>query len=234
MTGMREQLRQLVPRAARRSLKIARARLTYRLGIERYTFPALHELDRRLQALLPESGIFLEVGANDGYSQSNTYHLEVVQGWSGILIEPSPTLFRTCARVRGRATCINVACVAPGNAGPVQLVDLDLMSVVLGNQPEVEERQRTGRAKYQLSVPSSTVSEVIDASPFTHIDFMSVDVEGTELALLSGLDLSRHAPDWLLVETAHPQEVEGVLSGAMDLVQRMTHHDYLFRRRCSG
>ena len=35
-----------------------------------------------------ENGFYVDIGANDGRSSSNTYHLEKTLGWGGILIEP--------------------------------------------------------------------------------------------------------------------------------------------------
>lgn len=51
---------------------------------------ALDELDLKLRKYISyDNGIFLEVGANDGIRQSNTYIYEKEYGWKGILIEPS-------------------------------------------------------------------------------------------------------------------------------------------------
>ena len=80
------------------------------------------------------------VGANDGYDQSNTYYLEAVKGWTGILIEPLPSLFARCVRLRKHSSCFNLACVGPELAGGfVTIVDQDLTSVTLGQQPAGEE-----------------------------------------------------------------------------------------------
>lgn len=50
-------------------------------------------MERTLARHLPEhGGFFVEAGANDGYTQSNTYWLERFCGWEGILIEPIPAL----------------------------------------------------------------------------------------------------------------------------------------------
>src|SRR3989337_2392344 len=40
-------------------------------------------------------GIFVEVGANDGISFSNTYFLAAI-GWKGMYIEPVPELYEKC------------------------------------------------------------------------------------------------------------------------------------------
>src|ERR1700675_2623345 len=56
---------------------------------DRLSRPALHELDIKLNAVIArDDGFFVEAGANDGYTQSNTYWLERFRGWRGLLVEP--------------------------------------------------------------------------------------------------------------------------------------------------
>ena len=54
-----------------------------------------------------KSGIFLEVGAHDGISFSNTYFFEKNLNWKGICIEPIPEVFKELERNR-RCVCENV------------------------------------------------------------------------------------------------------------------------------
>jgi FkbM family methyltransferase len=222
----------IVPLHLRKSLKIGRARLLGGLGSNRYARPGLFDLDRKLEPYLQrEPGVFLEIGANDGYSQSNTYYLERVKGWRGVLIEPIPALYETCRELRSRSRCHNVACVGSGGPDTIELVDLDLMSVALGQQDPAEERLRLrGRRRATMTVPTSTLSAVIDDSGESLINFMSIDVEGAESQVLAGLDLDRHTPDWLLVETSDPKAVAALLASSMVQVEQLTFHDYLFAR----
>lgn len=212
--------------------KVGRARTYEALGSHRYAYPALKGLDRRVIELLPQgSGTFLEIGANDGYSQSNTYHLERFKGWRGILVEPLPSLFVICRAHRRRSRCYNVACVSDGGPPSIDLVDRGLMSVALGLQAREEEARRVPSGLRRVTVPTRTLSWIIDDSGFTDIDFMSIDVEGSELSVLGGLDLQRHVPRFLLVETEHPRAVDELLGGVLDRTRQLTFHDYLYERR---
>ena len=60
----------------------------------------------------------MEAGAFDGYLQSNTYFLERVRGWHGILIEPIPILSQEARRERRAATVVNCGLVAPDFPDP--------------------------------------------------------------------------------------------------------------------
>ena len=85
------------------------------------------------------------------------------------------------------------------------------------------------RAQRTLRVPTTTLSAIIDQAGVSHIDFMSIDVEGAELALLEGLDFKRHTPSWAVVETDNVARIADLFSPWMTLFSRLTHHDYLFR-----
>jgi hypothetical protein len=47
-------------------------------------------LDLKLDALFGQKtgGVFIELGANDGLTQSNTAFFEFSRGWTGLLVEP--------------------------------------------------------------------------------------------------------------------------------------------------
>jgi FkbM family methyltransferase len=218
---------------AHAAVKTGRARAAEAIGWERYSWPALNQLDRLVVPYLPSTpGTFLEIGANSGYLQSNTYYLERRRGWSGILIEPLPVHFRICRFTRPRSTCFNVACVEPGGPTTVELVNRTLESVVLGSQNATDEVKRLETHQFgaKLTVPTKTLSECIDESPFDSITFMSVDVEGAEFSVLPGLDWDRHCPDWLLVETDYPERLTEACPG-MTMESKLSFHDYLLRKK---
>lgn len=231
-TRLVDAVKAAVPERAGQRIRLAQARLFEAFGSKRYSSPGLRGLDKKVFQYLPtEPGVFLEIGANDGFSQSNTYYLERVLGWHGVLIEPVPALYRACRRLRKRSVTFNRACVGPDGPAEIQVALLGLMSVTLGLQDGGEETGRLGRrVPKTIGVPTATLSELIDQAGEKAVDFMSVDVEGAELAVLSGLDLRRHTPGFLLVETKHPDEVARLLGRHMEFVEALSEHDFLYRR----
>lgn len=226
-------LKAAVPQRVGQRIRLAQARLFETFGSQRYSAPGLRGLDKKVLQYLPEEpGVFLEIGANDGFSQSNTYYLERVLGWHGVLIEAVPSLFRSCRKLRKRSVTFNRACVGPDGPAQINIAMLGLMSVALGLQDGGEQADRLGRRPPKtVAVPTATLSELIDQAGEKSIDFMSVDVEGAELAVLSGLDLSRHTPGYLLVETMHPNLIAELLGTRMEFVEVLSEHDFLYRRR---
>jgi len=229
------------------SLALLRARRVQRRrrearGDQRLSRPALHEMDVRLAALLGDGGYFVEAGANDGYTQSNTYLLERFHGWRGVLVEPAPMLAAEAARERPNARVVQCALVAPEDAGtPVTLHFAGLMSVVSGARGSDEADREWVASAYLLgerehhafTAPARTLSDVIDEAGSPAIDLLSLDLEGYEPQALRGLDLARHAPRWMLIE-AHDDEarerVEGELGDRYVRVERFSPTDELYRR----
>lgn len=64
----------------------------------------LNLLDKKLEHHIDfDNGIFVEVGANDGQTQSNTAYFARHRGWRGLLIEPIPELAARCRVARPEA-----------------------------------------------------------------------------------------------------------------------------------
>jgi FkbM family methyltransferase len=140
-------------------------------------------------------GFFVEVGANDPYERSQTWHLEQA-GWSGILVEPQPDLAEKL-RAQRTAKVFAIACSSPENAGrtlPLHvagpLSSLDRSQMAPGATPECV-----------IDVPISTLDSVLaEAGAPERFDFLSIDVEGHEIDVLSGFDIARWQPRLILLE----------------------------------
>jgi len=159
------------------------------------------------------TGFFLDIGAHDGVSLSNTKSFEE-QGWTGICVEPIPDVFALCQQARERA--VHAACV--GGPDRQVLLRVDRSGLFAGiRADEVHagrsylERNSGDPQFYSVEVPALRASELIrpDDPP---IDFVSVDIEGTEIDALEGLDLGRHQPRVLVVE-ALTDQARGALDG---------------------
>lgn len=180
--------------------------------------PALLGLDHKVRPYLPERGVFVEAGANDGVTQSNSWFYEQHLGWTGLLIEPVPYLSKLAAKAR-RVPVANVA-LGSTDGGVLELYESDLTTTPLSSRAE-----GSGHA---IQVPVRSLSSLLDEHALTDIDFFSLDVEGFELEVLAGLDMDRHAPRAILVETAKPEEVQAQLGKRYRLEAKLSVHDYLF------
>ena len=71
-----------------------------RLALGAEPFASMYGLDRMVLPHLPERGFFVEAGANDGFSNSDTYYLEKARGWNGLLVEPVPQIAAFARSIR--------------------------------------------------------------------------------------------------------------------------------------
>jgi FkbM family methyltransferase len=210
------------------------------MGSDRYSRLALNGLDQKLRAYIDfRDGFFIEAGANDGLTQSNTYWFERFLGWRGLLIEAVPDKAIACRRNRPRAATVQSALVGSKDVRSVQINTAELMAFIPGGFNEEEEKQHLSTAMAaqelthvgQIEVPAHTLSEILDENGSPHVDLFSLDVEGFEVEVLKGLELCRHRPALILVETGKIEAVLAVLGGNYEVLDRLTHHDYLLRSK---
>lgn len=152
-------------------------------------------LDHKLKLFLDHPyGFFIEVGAHDGISQSNTKIFEDLFGWNGLLIEPSFNQFMQCRKNRPYSIVEHYALVSSEYKKDTVIGDFDghLMSSIRGT--------RLDRPDFSSEVPAITLSRLLDTHHISNIDFLSLDTEGYELAVLQGIDFKRHRPKFILIE----------------------------------
>jgi FkbM family methyltransferase len=222
-----------------RALAHARRRAFETLGSYRFSRTGAHGIDEKLEAHLDlDGGFFVEAGANDGVNFSNTYYLERARGWSGVLVEGIPDLYRACIRHRPRSRVFNCALVAPELEGELVTMHYsNLQSIVSGALPyeHVEAGLASqGERTYEIEVPGRTLSSLLDEVDPPRFDLLVLDVEGYEADVLRGLDLERHAPRFALVEVLDDDArgpVEAALGERYEEVERLTPTDVLFRQR---
>jgi FkbM family methyltransferase len=158
--------------------------------------------------------VYVEAGANDGISHSNTYSLEQM-GWSGILIEPSPLSFAILKENRPNNLLFNTALVESesekrlsgtfGGGSLMASADKELISrgeslirLRIGNLVQLAMKRR--RHSRLTTVKASTLDQIYQASRVSQPDLMILDVEGYELKVLQGMG-TRLRPRVVIIET---------------------------------
>lgn len=154
-----------------------------------------------------KNGVFLDIGAHDGQSFSNTYFFEKDLQWKGICFEPLPHLFKKLRECRD-CICIN-ACVSK-NEGTVPFLHLDscdeMLSGMCGTydarqlQTVMNDIAQFGGECKILQVPSVSLNKIVKEYGINHVDFLSLDTEGSELEILKSIDFSQITIDIITVE----------------------------------
>lgn len=188
--------------------------------------------------LTKPNGYYIEAGAFNGLAQSNT-KLYADRGWTGILIEPVPHLHQQLVANRPKDDCLHCALVGNPDTKEILLYCCEFMSVVQGARgSEAEDRGwvregcvAQGIPHVEVMVPARTLASILEERGSPHVDFLSLDIEGGEWEALRGLNLDVHRPDFMLVELSRliPETVEWVKSQRYELVENLTHRDFVFR-----
>ncbi len=164
-------------------------------------------------------GKFLDIGAYDGKTFSNTLKL-VENGWSGVCVEPSPTVIKelmSLHEVNGSVLIVNTAVTV--NGGLVTFYDSggDAVSTVDENH-KILWKDAVNFTR--VLVNSVTMTELFSAIGY-EFDFINLDVEGINLELFSELPLGR-----LERCSALCVEHNGVSEDRQDMMLRASLHGY--------
>jgi FkbM family methyltransferase len=149
---------------------------------------------------------FLEVGAGDGFTGSDTFVLERDHGWNGICVEANPALFATMVHVVKRnCICVN-ACISDTEAEVLFACAGDTSGIVADDTDNCEEfrarRLRKLRAIGRVLVlPGRPILDILDAYKAPNIiDYVSIDTEGTEERIIRSFPFERYKVLSLTVE----------------------------------
>lgn len=172
-------------------------------------------------------GVCVEVGANDGVTDSVTYHFEQL-GWRCILVEPNPDL---CKLIRGNRNATLYECAASDQTGFATLHIAEGasrahgVSTICGDEEAQRRIKGYGFTSRPVKVGKRRLDDLLGESNIENgIDFMSIDVEGHEYEVLQGFTLKRWKPKILVIEDNSNRSDPRVRS-------YLASHDYLpFKR----
>jgi FkbM family methyltransferase len=165
-----------------------------------------------------KNGVYIELGALDGVLYSNTKFFEDSLNWTGILIEPHPDKFKFLQKNRPNNFLSNdlVSCHTEpldfryfvNHHAAVSGIATTLPQKHIDNYFENKENEIINSLpQNMISIKPRTLTEIVKESKFTHIDLLSLDVEGHEYEVLQSWDFSTPI-DVILLETLedHPDK----------------------------
>lgn len=147
-----------------------------------------------------KSGFYVDVGACHPKRFSNTFWF-YGHGWRGINVEPNPDALRLFLRERRRD--INIGAGVSDEEGALQYYMFNEPALNSFDR-ELSEKRQNDRYRIVATrrVPVRRLDRILQEHipSGTRIDFLSVDVEGFDLRVLSSNDWQRFRPICLLVE----------------------------------
>jgi FkbM family methyltransferase len=151
------------------------------------------------------SGFYVDIGANAPVLDSVTFSF-YERGWRGVNVEPLPWRFEELARYRPRDVNLQLVCAeAPGRSSFYAAPGLDGLSSLV-REYAVAAVGETGLIEFE--VEATTLGALFEAYAPAAINFLKVDVEGAECAVLAGNDWTRWRPWVLVVEATKPRSTE--------------------------
>jgi len=170
-------------------------------------------------------GFFVEFGATDGREKSNTCLLEGSHAWNGILAEPFTRWHSELAA--NRRARIDHRCVWKESGRQLEFVATADNPEYAGlearafDDAAADMRKQSGE---RVLVQTVTLNDLLrEHRAPQHIDYLSVDTEGSELDILQAFDFNRYRIDLISVEHAFN---EGKRRALRELLQG---HDYVQR-----
>lgn len=190
-----------------------------------------------------KSGVFIDVGAHDGLTFSNSCFFEQGRGWSGVCIEPHPAAFKQLAANR---RCAALNCCVAANTGSVSFRKISGYSEMLSGivdtyHPEHRERierelKQFGGSSELITVEARTINELAAEHGLSDITYLSIDTEGSELVILQSMDFKHLFVHAITVECnfdeIKTQMVSLMAGNGFDFARTLTH-DLLFLNRAS-
>ena len=151
---------------------------------------------------------YLDIGANDPRYISNTYYF-YEHGSTGVCIEPNKYLWKKYKKVRPKDTVLNVGIGIEEEAEadfyqfPKHAHGLSTFSKKEALHWQETGMKGMGKINYEkiIKVPLVNINTIIQKYFDKVPDFISIDVEGLDLAILSSLDFNKYKPKVICAET---------------------------------
>lgn len=173
-----------------------------------------------------KDGVFVEVGALDGYGASNTYFFEKERNWSGLLIEPNPIEFNKMEN-NPRNLSKKENCAISQKEGDVNFLSIGGPCNVLSGILEFYNPQHIQRVERELEmyknypyghelhstkeiikINSLRLETLFEKYNMVDIDLVSIDVEGAELEVLQSINFEKANISCFLIENNYGLEKE--------------------------
>src|SRR5262249_42306816 len=134
----------------------------------------------------------------------STTKLFSLRGWRGVNIEPNPHFFRLLCQSRPRD--VNLQAAVSDRSGKAKYYEvIDSLTESTLSPDRARAVRDSGRPVREEEIDTLPMAEILHRHVGDRpIDFMSIDVEGHERAVLSTADFTRWRPRVLIVEATEP------------------------------
>lgn len=150
------------------------------------------------------SGIFVDIGCAHYRSASTTYYLEKDLGWSGIGVDALKDWEAGYIENRPGTKFYNF--IVTDHSGANEFFYRSGDSLYLSSKYKTyidwaAKNKKKPESTYTIIyVPAITLTELLEKNGITKIDFLSIDIEGSEPAALAGFDIDNFTIGLVCIE----------------------------------
>lgn len=154
-----------------------------------------------------KDGVFVDIGAYDGRTLSNTLFFEKELGWRGICVEPNPIPYEKLVKERS-CICVN-GCVTD-TSGEMPFMKVSSAPEMLSGLVSKYDSRHLDRIKSEAAIDGATteiiqvkcyvLNDLLKENKIDHIDYLSIDTEGGEYDILKSIDFDKVDIDIIDVE----------------------------------
>ena len=156
-------------------------------------------------------GVFVDVGSAHYRDLSMSYFLEKDFGWSGIAIDALEHWGPGYEEHRPRTRFfVFIVTDHAGAQEPFYRLKGDIGSTALKERADMLEDDFQKEVT-EVLVPTITLDKLLDDASIEKIDFLSMDIEGGEIAALAGFDIERFRPELVGIEV-FPENQPAILA----------------------
>jgi FkbM family methyltransferase len=145
-------------------------------------------------------GFYLDVGCYHPKQASTTYYLENHLGWSGIGIDAQEKYRPLWETHRPRSKFF--AYVVTDESG--KTVTFHQAGAISSTEVEnIEKWEKLRDRVYKVAaveLPTITLDDLLQREGVEKVDFLSIDINGTEPTAMAGFDIQRYRPDLVHIE----------------------------------
>lgn len=138
-----------------------------------------------------KNGYFVDIGANDGITLSNTYLLEKNFDWTGICSEPNPQIFNQLLKNRPNSHCNSNAVYSESNQKLLFSITRD--SLFSGITEFITLYKEKLVNSSTVSVETISLADLLKKfNAPQSIDYLSIDTEGSEFEILKNFPFQEY------------------------------------------
>jgi FkbM family methyltransferase len=146
-----------------------------------------------------KNGFFVDIGAYDGVHINNTLYFEKYNNWSGLNVEPIQSIYEKLKN--NRPNSINLNCAVCNSDGETDFLCntgyTEMLSGIKNNYDPrhwyrlERENIQMGSTTEVIKVNTKKIETICDEYSITHINYLSIDVEGAEFEVVKSINFEK-------------------------------------------